>query len=106
MIRANRRIRSSAGGFTLVEVQIAIVLFVLVMMILLGHGSAFYDLVGWLENERSVHGVVDVDSGRAFVAVSQAGEGAGPPPCEIRLLSIDDSGTYPVAEVQVRQRTP
>ena len=93
------------SGFTLVEVQIAIVLFVLVMLILLSHGGVFYNLLGWLENERRVHGVVEVSAERAIVTVAEAGEGGDQPPCEIRLLSIDTSGLYPVAEVQVRQRT-
>jgi len=88
-----------------VEVQVATVLFVLVMMIMLGHGGAFYRLVSWLEQDRRVHGVMDTEGGRVIVGVSESGAGAGPPPCEIRLLSVDTSGGPTVAEVQVRQRT-
>lgn len=100
--RAAGRLRQA--GYTIVEVQIAVLLMLIAMWGISGHQRAYNSVMGGLETENRVRGVVDVTSERAIVAVSEKGGASGPPQCEIRLVDIDTSGSNPVAEVIVRQR--
>ncbi len=83
---------SRHGGFTLIEVQVATLLFVIAVLTMVSHARVYGDIVAWLENDRRVTGIVDVGAERAVLAVTEAGQDAGPPPCRVRLLSADYSG--------------
>ncbi len=87
------RCRRAQKGFTLIEVQVATLLFVIAVLTMVSHAQVYGDIVAWLENDRSVTGTVDVEAERAVLAVAQAGQAPGPPPCRVRLLSADYSGT-------------
>jgi hypothetical protein len=102
--RRNVRRRRFSAGYTIVEVQIAIILMLIALWGMGSHARIYNQLLAGIEQDNAIQGVVNVGVGRAILAVSSAGADAGPPPCEIRLLSIDTGGTYPVAQVQVRQR--
>ncbi len=85
--------RQAARGFTLIEVQVATLLFVLAVLTLVGHARVYGKLVGWLESEHRARGVVDIERGRAVLTVTEAGRQAGPPACRLRLVSVDYAGT-------------
>jgi hypothetical protein len=97
------RVRAS-GGFTLIEVQVAALIGAISLMAVLDYARVQGELISWIQESRNADGYVDVSGARAILVSTDAGMDAAAPVCEIRLTSIDTSGTYPLAEVVVRQR--
>jgi len=93
-------------GFTLIEVQIAIVLFVFGMLAVLGSARVNGSLIKSVETERAVDGYVDLAAERAIVTMAGEPGTTGTPPCTVRLESIDDSGAFPIVEVSAQRVTP
>jgi len=92
--RANR-------GFTLLEVQVAVVLLVLTLFVLGGHNRVINQLLTGVLTDKRVDGYVDLATERAFLTISESGQAAGTPPCDVRVDSVDTSGTYPRVYVTV-----
>ena len=95
-----------APGFTLVEVQVAIVLFVFGMIAVLGYARVNGSLVASVESERAVDGYADLDSERLIVTMTGEPGTTGAPACDVRLEDIDDSGPYPIVEISTQRATP
>jgi hypothetical protein len=93
-------------GFTLIEVQVAIVVFVFGMIAVLGYARVNGSLVASVESERGVDGYFDLASERAIVIVTGDPGTTGRPECDVRLEEIDDSGAYPVVEVSTQRALP
>ncbi len=94
---------SSQRGFTLVEVQVAIILTVVLLYTMGGHSRVVNQLLAGVQEDKRVSGIVDVASERASLSISDTGTGAGPPTCDVIIKSIDTSGTYPEVTVLVEQ---
>lgn len=95
-----------AGGFTLVEVQVAIVIFGLAMVAFLGYTRVNGALIRSAEETRSVDGYADVAEERAIVVIANAPGSMAAPECDLRLEEIDSSGAFPVAEITVSRSLP
>jgi hypothetical protein len=79
------------------------------MVGIIGHGRVCSQLIASVETDDRVEGVAVADAapdGRVFVTVVQAGSGAGAPPCEVRLESLEVSAGSLDAEVLVTRRSP
>jgi len=93
-------------GFTLIEVQVAIVLFVFGMIAFLGYTRVNGQLVASVAEQRSVDGYADLAEERAIVVIASAPGTTTAPACDLALEAIDDSGAYPVVEVSVSRSLP
>jgi Tfp pilus assembly protein PilV len=93
-------------GFTLIEVQVAIVLFVFGMIAFLGYTRVNGQLVASVENQRSVDGYADLAAQRTIVVIASAPGTTAVPACNLTLEDIDVSGTSPVVEVSVSRALP
>lgn len=106
---ARARGRSCFGaprGFTLIEVQVAIVVFVFGMLAVLGSARVNGALIKSVETERAVDGYVDLSGERAIVTMTGAPGSTGSPPCRVRLEGIDTSGAFPVVEISTQRSMP
>jgi prepilin-type N-terminal cleavage/methylation domain-containing protein len=90
-------------GFTLIELQVAIVLLVIAAFILGGHHHVYNQLLSGVHEDRRAAGYVDLTAERAFLMIAEEGPGAGPPPCDIKVNSVSFSGTYPRVFARVQQ---
>ncbi len=95
-----------APGFTLVEVQVAIVIFGFAMIAVLGYARVNGDLVASVESERGLDGYADLAAERVSVTMTGEPGTIGAPECDVRLESIDASGLYPVVEISTQRATP
>ena len=93
-------------GFTLIEVQVAIVLFVFGMIAFLGYTRVNGQLVASVAEQRSVDGYADLAAERAIVVIAGAPGTTAAPACDVTLEAIDDSGAYPVVEISVARALP
>jgi Tfp pilus assembly protein PilV len=93
-------------GFTLIEVQVAIVLFVFGMIAFLGYARVNGQLVASVADQRSVDGYADLAGERAIVVIASKPGTTAAPACDITLEDIDDSGAYPVVEISVSRALP
>jgi len=93
-------------GFTLLEIQIAIVILALAMVGMIGHGRAYQQILTALRDDHRLDGTALVSEGRAVVSVAQIGNETSPPRCEVELESIEADGGTVVAEVRTTRRTP
>jgi len=97
-----KKIRPFArAGFTLLEVQIAVVLLVLTLFVLGGHNRVINQLLAGVLTDKRVDGYVELTTERAFLTISGAGADAGSPPCDVRVDAVDLSGSYPEVTVTV-----
>jgi type II secretory pathway pseudopilin PulG len=111
VIRSTARTRGRSRfrdrrGFTLIEVQVAIVLFVFGMISFLGYTRVNGQLVTSVEQQRSIDGYADLAEDRAIVVIASAPGTTSAPACDLILQDIDTSGTYPVVEVSVARALP
>jgi len=104
-IRGRSRFKRSRG-FTLIEVQVAIVIFVFGMIAVLGYARINGSLVASVESERGVDGYFDLASERAIVIMTAEPGTTGNPECDVRLEEIDDSGAYPIVEISTQRGLP
>ena len=93
-------------GFTLIEVQVAIVLFVFGMIAFLGYTRVNGQLVASVAAQRSVDGYADLGEERAIVIIASQPGSWSAPACDIKLEDIDESGAYPVVEISVARALP
>lgn len=93
-------------AFTLIEVQVAIFVFALGILGLLGYSRVNNALIASAEATRSLDGYVDVASERAIVVIASEPGSTAVPACDVRLESIDSSGPYPVVELAVTRSIP
>lgn len=93
-------------GFTLVEVQVAIVIFGFGMVAFLGYTRVNGALIRAAEETRSVDGYADLAQERAIVIIASEPGTIATPPCDLQLQDIDESGLYPVVELTVARSTP
>ena len=107
--RARRRSRSRrtqrTRGFTLVEVQIAVVIMAIAIFTLGGHTQILNTLLGGAHAERRAAGYFDLTTARAFLMTVDRGPNAGAPPCDVTVESVRFEGAYPAVTVRV-QETP
>ena len=93
-------------GFTLLEIQIAIIILAVAMVGMVGQGRAYRRLLDTIETQHRFEGVALAGSERVVVTVTDAGSGAGAPPCQVALESIEDTAGTLEAEVVVTRRIP
>lgn len=93
-------------GFTLIEVQVAIVLFVFGMIAFLGYTRVNGQLVASVAEQRSVDGYADLGEERAIVIIASKPGTTTAPACDLKLENIDESGSYPVVEISVARALP
>ena len=93
-------------GFTLIEVQVAIVVFAFAMIAVLGYARVNGSLISAVENERAVDGYLDLASQRLIVTITGEPGTTGDPESEVELESIDESGSYPIVEISTQQVVP
>jgi hypothetical protein len=98
--------RRGCGGFTLLEVQVAALIFVLAVFCMIGQARVYRTLLESVESEATLGGVAVVGEDRVVASVSRAGGGAAAPACEVSLHSLDDGGGTLEAEVVVERRSP
>ncbi len=104
MIVRRQRKTNRQRGFTLIEVQVATLLFVLAVLTMTNHTRIYGDMVAWLETDNRVSGSVDVDGQRAVLAVIEAGKDPQLPPCRIRLVSAESTSNGSEALVELSDR--
>jgi prepilin-type N-terminal cleavage/methylation domain-containing protein len=97
------RISGPPRGFTLIELQVAIVLLVVAAFILGGHHRIYNQLLAGVHEDRRAAGYVDLTAQRAFLVIAEEGTGAGPPPCDVKVNSVDFGGSSPRVFVRVQQ---
>jgi hypothetical protein len=95
-----------SSGFTLLEIQIAIVIFALAMIGMIGHGRVYERVLTNLQSEHRFDGVAVPTNDRVIVSVAQVGNEASPPRCDVELETIDDTPGNLSAEIRVVRRTP
>ena len=93
-------------GFTLVEVQVAIVIFGLGMVAFLGYTRVNGALIRSAEETRSIDGYADLAEERAIVVIASEPGTTAAPSCDLKLADIDETGIYPVVELTVARSTP
>lgn len=103
--RGHSRFRDRRG-FTLIEVQVAIVLFVFGMIAFLGYTRVNGQLVASVAEQRNIDGYADLGEERAIVIIASKPGTTAAPACDITLENIDDSGAYPVVEISVARALP
>jgi prepilin-type N-terminal cleavage/methylation domain-containing protein len=95
-----------ARGFTLLEIQIAIVILALAMIGMIGHGRVYERVLNSLQSEHRFDGVAMPAGDRVVVSVAQVGNETSPPRCEVRLEMMDEMPGNLSAEIRVTRRTP
>jgi prepilin-type N-terminal cleavage/methylation domain-containing protein len=93
-------------GFTLLEIQIAIIILAVAMVGMVGQGRAYRMLLDTVETEHRFEGVALAGSNRVVVTVTDAGSSAAAPPCQVSLEEIEDTGVTLETEVVVTRRIP
>ena len=96
-----KRAPARSAGFTLLEVQVAVVLLVLTLFVLGGHNRVINQLLAGVHADKRVDGYVDLANERAFLTIAGTGANAGSPPCDVRVDSVNLGGTYPEITVTV-----
>lgn len=94
---------SGTAGFTLVEVQVAIIVLAVAIFSLGGHNRAMNSLLRGVEADKRVSGYVDLSAERAFLLISASGKNAALPPCNVSVNSVDLTGSDPKIYVQVEE---
>jgi len=95
-----------SSGFTLLEIQIAIVILALAMIGMIGHGRVHERVLLNLLSEHRFDGVVIPTDDRVIVSVAQVGTETSPPRCAVELETMDDTSGHLSAEIRVIRRTP
>lgn len=90
-------------GFSLVEVQIAVVVLAIAIFTLGGHHKILNDLLRAAQDDRRVAGYFDLSAERAFILTADSGRNAGPPPCDVKVNSVSFAGQSPVVFVRVQE---
>lgn len=93
---------AQARGFTIVEIQVAIVVLAITILTLGSHHRVMNALLRGVVEDRQAAGYVDLSEERAALTFVDDGAGAGPPPCDVRVTNVNLSG-YPRVFVQVEQ---
>ena len=81
-----------SGGFTLLEIQIAIMILALAMIGMIGHGRVYERVLDNLRSEHRFEGVALPGSNRVIVSVAQVGSDTSPPRCEVELETMEADG--------------
>lgn len=93
------------GGFTLVEIQIAVLLLSVALAGLTGVYAMQHRHLSWMEQNGRSYGIVDPVAKRALVSLADDLGDGSLPPCEVALVKIkDEDGEKLEAEVRVSQR--
>jgi hypothetical protein len=103
---SERKDARASRGFTLVEVQIAILVLLITLFTLGGHVRIYNQLLTGVTADKNVDGYFDLTGERAFLTVSRQGKDAAPPPCDVRVQSVNTGGTYPRVFVIVEEIGP
>jgi len=90
-------------GFSLIEVQIAIVVLAISIFTIGGHNRIINLLLQGAQEDRKVAGYVDLSAERVFVLIADSGKNAGPPPCDVKVNSVSFAGSNPVIYVRVQE---
>jgi hypothetical protein len=98
--------KSSTRGFTLLDVQIAIVILAVAMLGMVGHGRAYRSILDALQREHRFDGVAVAAKHRVIVSVAEVDSGGSPPRCEVEVDTVELDGTTATAELGVTRRTP
>jgi len=99
--RTERSRRPGDRGFTILEVQVAVLLLVLALTLVLAQGTNQQRHLTWVEGLGKAHGVVDVANQRVILAVAEPRAAETLPACKLRLLALSESGSYADAEVEI-----
>ena len=79
------------------------VLLIIATFILGGHHRVYNQLLSGVHEDRRAAGYVDLTAQRAFLVIAEEGTAAGPPPCDVRVTSVDFRGSTPRVFVRVQQ---
>jgi hypothetical protein len=93
---------AQASGFTIVEIQVAIVVLAVTILTLGGHHRVMNALLRGVQEDRQVGGYVNLSEERASLTFTDDGTGAGPPPCDIKVTDVNLSG-FPRVFVRVQE---
>jgi prepilin-type N-terminal cleavage/methylation domain-containing protein len=105
LLTPRRFAAAGCRGFTLLEVQVASVVFVLAVVFLIGQARTYRSLLESMERDSALGGVAVAGDDRVIASVSRPG-GGGAPVCEVELHSIEQNGFALDAEVVVTRRSP
>jgi len=95
--------RAASRGFTLVELQIAIVVLLIVTFTMGGHHHIYNQLLAGVSVDQRVDGHFDLFNERGFLVIMAQGKNASAPVCDVRVQSVDTSGSDPEVVVVVEQ---
>ncbi len=95
------RARKGTAGFTLLEVQVAMLLLLVALMSVSVHGALQHRHLAWIEQYGKAHGIVDLAASRVVMTLTEE-DGALPlPTCDVVLLQTSTQGQGATADVQV-----
>ena len=97
------RLRGRSGGFTVVEVQIAVLVLLIALFTLIGHHRVYSDLLDGVTADKRVAGYMDLTDNRLFITLAEQGPNAAPPACHVYVTAVTYSGGSPRVDVVVEQ---
>ncbi len=93
--------RSGDEGYTILEVQITVLVLLVALGGVMAQSIAHRRHLGWVEDYGKAQGIVDGDRGRAVLVVSESDANAMVPACKLELVGLDKTSTFLEAEVDV-----
>jgi hypothetical protein len=93
--------RRRAGGFTILEVQIAVLVLLIALFTLVGHHKVYNDLLDGVTEDKRVSGYIDLTDDRLVVTLTEQGPDAAPPACHVYVTDVTYSGGNPRIDVVV-----
>ncbi len=103
--RSLRRFVKGAAGFTLLEVQVAMLLLLVALMGISIHGALQRRHLAWIEQYGKVHGRVDLGASRAVMTLTEADAALPAPGCDVLLTQTATLPGGGSATVQVTRNT-
>jgi hypothetical protein len=93
--------RRGTGGFTLLEVQIAVLVLIVALFTLVGHHKVYNDLLDGVTEDKRVSGYMDLTDNRLVTTLTEQGPDAAPPACHVFVSDVTYSGGTPRVDVIV-----
>jgi hypothetical protein len=89
-------------AFTILEVQVAIVVLAITILTLGGHHRIMNSLLRGVQQDRQAGGFVDLVTERGAMTYTEEGDAPSPPPCNVTVYDSDLTG-FPRIYVRVQQ---